>query len=324
MSAKVNPPLIVDLGRIEQALERVDVVDLIERGFVAYSRGQVVVPPVGELLFDEPPGDVHIKYGYIRGDDSFVIKVASGFYGNPRLGLPSGQGLMLLFCSRTGSLKAVLLDNGFLTDIRTAAAGAVAARHLAPREVRRIGIVGAGTQGRLQLRYLRYVTTCREALVWSPDPEELPGYRSSFEGSDLRVETTSDLAQVAAQCNLIVTATPSTKPLLLEGWIRPGTHITAVGSDTANKIELEPEILGRADLVVADSLAQSESRGEVFRAVQAGAISRHDVRELGSLIDAPARARTDDTQVTVCDLTGVAVQDIQIAKAVYGSVAPGD
>jgi len=312
--------LIVDRERIERALERVDVVELIEQGFAAYSRGEVVVPPVGELLFEEPPGDVHIKYGYIRGDDSYVIKIASGFYRNAELGLPSSQGLMLLFCSRTGSLKAVLLDNGFLTDVRTAAAGAVAARHLAPREVRRIGIVGAGTQGRLQLRYLRNVTTCREALVWSPDPEELPGYRSSFEGSEIRVETTSDLAEVAARCNLIVTATPSTEPLLRAEWIRPGTHITAVGSDTASKIELEPEILGRADLVVADSLAQSESRGEIFRAVQAGALSRGDVRELGSVIDAPALARIDDSQVTVCDLTGVAVQDIQIAKAVYGAV----
>ena len=323
MSETVRPPRIVDLERIERALERVDVVALMEQGFAAYSRGEVVVPPVGELLFEEPPGDVHIKYGYIRGDDSYVIKIASGFYENPGLGLPSSQGLMLLFCSRTGSLKAVLLDNGHLTDIRTAAAGAVAARHLAPRDVRRIGIVGAGTQGRLQLCHLRQVTTCRDALVWSPAPEEFPAYRSALEGSDLRVETTSNIEDLPAECNLIVTATPSTEPLLRAAWIRPGTHVTAVGSDTANKIELEPEILGMADLVVADSLAQSESRGEVFRAVQAGAISRDDVLELGSVIDAPARARTDDSLITVCDLTGVAVQDIQIAKAVYGSIEPG-
>jgi ornithine cyclodeaminase len=324
MSDTIGPALVAGPDEIRSAVDRVDVVGLVERGFVAYSRGEVVVPPVGELLFEQPPGECHIKYGYIRGDDLYVIKVASGFYENPHLGLPSSQGLMLLFCSRTGVPKAVLLDNGYLTDVRTAAAGAVAARHLAPREVNRIGIVGAGTQGRLQLRYLREVTSCRNALVWSPDPGEFPGYRSSFEESDLRVETTSDLAGLAAKCNLIVTATPSTTPLLQAEWIRPGTHITAVGSDTAHKIELDPAILGMADLVVADSLVQSESRGEIFRAVQAGTISRAGVAELGNVIAAPDRARSDDSQITVCDLTGVAVQDIQIAKAVYSGIAGED
>jgi len=310
---------IIRLEQIKSALPRVDLLRITEQGFAAYSRGEVVVPPVGELIFDEPPGEAHIKYGYIKNDDYYVIKIASGFYRNPQVGLPSSQGLMLLFCQKTGSLEAVLLDEGHLTDVRTAAAGAVAAKHLAPDEVRRIGILGAGTQGRLQLHHLQEVTDCRDALVWVPDPDETQPFLKFFEGTDMRVEVADSAAAVAAECNLIVTATPSTAPLLHLSDVGPGTHITAVGSDTADKIELDPAILGRADRVVVDSLSQSESRGEVFQAVRAGEIRRDDVLELGGVVMSAARVRTSDSQITVCDLTGVAVQDIQIAKAVYRS-----
>ena len=149
---------IIGRDEIERILPRVDLLDIMEEGFAAYSRGEVTVPPPGELLFDDPPGDVHIKYGYIRNDDYYVIKIASGFYRNPELGLPSSNGLMLLFSRQTGCLTAVLLDEGRLTDVRTAAAGAVVAKYLAPKTVGCIGIVGAGIQARLQLLNLLPVT----------------------------------------------------------------------------------------------------------------------------------------------------------------------
>jgi len=308
---------IVNLERIKEILPEINVVEIIEVGFAAYSRGEVVVPPVGELIFEDPPGEAHIKYGYIKGDDFFVIKIASGFYHNPKLGVPSNQGLMLLFCQNTGSLKAILLDDGYLTAIRTAAAGAVAARHLAPEPVKRIGILGSGTQGKLQVQYLREITPCREVSVWVPDAAETEDYLAFFAGSDWVIEIANDPAQVAAECNLIVTTTPSTKPLLLREQIRPGTHITAVGSDVAQKIELDPEILGNADLVVVDSISQSESRGEVFRAFDAGALRREHIVELGTIIADTNRKHRQAGDITVCDLTGVAVQDLQIAKAVF-------
>ena len=137
---------VVRKADIEAALAHVDVAGAIAEGFVAYSNGRTVVPPVGELRFDAPPGDVHIKYGYVRGGETYVVKIASGFYENPLIGLPSSNGLMLVFAQKTGELRAVLLDEGLLTDVRTAAAGAVAAKHLAPPDVRAIGIVGTGIQ----------------------------------------------------------------------------------------------------------------------------------------------------------------------------------
>lgn len=310
---------IIRREEIERMLPRLDLLDVIEQGFVAYSRGEVTVPPPGELLFDDPPGDMHIKYGYIHGDDFYVIKVASGFYRNPELGLSSSQGLMLLFDRRTGVLLAVLLDEGRLTDVRTAAAGAVVARRLATRAADSIGIVGAGIQGRLQLLHLLPVTEATRVLIWAPDEAEFLGYREFFAmlGGAPELKFTCDVSDITRSCNLIVTATPSKTPLLKAAEIQPGTHITAIGADTPQKTELEPELLARADIVVVDSLAQSESRGEVFRAVQAGAIRRNTVLELGKVLENPQLGRQHDDQITVADLTGVAVQDIQIAKAVY-------
>jgi ornithine cyclodeaminase len=310
-------PVIVPLAEIKKVLAAIDPLPLIEAGFAAYSRGEVVVPPVGELVFADPPGDVHIKYGYIKRDDFYVIKVASGFTDNPKLGLPSGDGLMLVFSQKTGVLEAVLLDEGYLTNLRTAVAGAVAAKYLAPRQVSAVGIVGAGVQGRMQLDWLRRVREFDRAVVWGIDEDELGAYRRDMESPWLRIRTTLRAEEVAAAANLIVTCTPATAPILKAEWIRPGTHITAVGSDTAAKQELEAAILARADRVVVDSLSQSELRGEVYKAVSAGAMTRDRLVELGRVISDERLRRASDDEITVADLTGVAVQDIQISKAVW-------
>ena len=313
---------IIRRDEIDAVLPRLDLIGLMEAGFVAYSRGEVTVPPPGELLFEDPPGDVHIKYGYVHDDDVYVIKVASGFYENPDRGLPSSQGLMLLFDRRTGAPLAILLDGGHLTDVRTAAAGAVVAKHLAPKEVDCVGIVGAGIQASLQLLHLLPAIGAKRALVWARSDAARNRYRAFF--ADVtnapKLGFTHDPRDVARQCRLIVTATPSREPLLQVADIRPGTHITAVGSDTPEKVELEPELLARADIVVVDSLAQSEHRGEVHRAVRAGAVPRDRVVELGDVIANPRLGRQSNDQITIADLTGVAVQDIQIAKAVYRGI----
>ena len=306
---------IITRQEIEAILPSLDLVPLIEAGFVAYSAGRAVVPPVGELLLDN--GDVHIKYGYLRQDDYYVIKIASGFYDNAQFGLPTSNGLMLLFRQQTGELQSVLLDEGRLTDIRTAVAGAIAAKHLAPRDVERIGIVGAGIQAHLQLQHLAPVTACREVLVWDRTEAQREQYREDMTRSGFQVEATADAAEIMGSCNLIVTCTPATEPLLKEADLRPGTHITAVGADTPHKQELDGAILGRADVVVADSIAQCLERGEIHQAIKSGFLAEADIVELGSIIHGEIPGRQSQEQITVADLTGVAVQDIQIAKAVF-------
>jgi len=312
---------ILKLDRIREALAPIDLLPGLEAGFVAYSRGRAVVPPVGELLLEEPPGEVHIKYGYIQGGDYYVIKIASGFYENPRRGLPSGNGMMLVFHRETGEPVAALLDEGHLTDVRTAAAGAIVARYLAPRRVRRIGILGSGVQARLQLLYLKEATDCTDVIAWGRSPERLERYREEMSAKGYTVETASEPGGVAAEANLIVTTTPATAPLLAADQIRPGTHITAVGSDTPTKQELDVGVLARADLVVGDSILQCRERGEIHHALGAGSLRERDVVELGKILAAETPGRTADDQITVADLTGVAVQDIQIATAVLDAVA---
>ncbi len=308
-------PDILTLDQIQALLPDLDLIPAIEEGFVRYSQGQAVVPPVGELLLEK--GEVHIKYGYLQGDAFYVIKIASGFYENPRLGLPSSNGLMLLFSQRTGALVAILLDEGRLTDVRTAVAGAIAARHLGPKQVERIGIVGTGIQARLQLDYLRQVTDCREVLVWGRGQAQLDRYRAEMTSLGFHIETTLHAPDILHTCNLIVTTTPATTPILSAADLRPGVHITAVGSDTPHKQELDAHILARADVVIADSIAQCLARGEIHQAIRAGLLDQAAVVELGDVIAGRAAGRTNDEQITIVDLTGVAVQDIEIARAVY-------
>lgn len=306
---------------ILEALKTVDVLPTVATGFIAYSAGEAVVPPVGELLFERPPGDVHIKYGYLRGGRTYVVKIASGFYENPARGLPSSNGMMLVFDRATGVPVAVLLDEGALTDIRTAAAGAIAARALARPDVARIGIVGTGIQARLQLRYLAQVTACRDVVVWGRSADRAAAYRDEMSREGFVVEVAPDVASLAAQADLIVTTTPATAPLLLASHVRPGTHITAVGADTPGKQELESALVAKADVVVADAIRQCVERGECAHAVGSGALDASRIIELGAVLAGTVKGRTSRDQITLADLTGVAVQDVQIATAVSDALA---
>ncbi|MHC4204900.1 MAG: Rossmann-fold NAD(P)-binding domain-containing protein [Planctomycetota bacterium] len=308
---------IYDLAQIKRVLKSIQAVQEIEKGFVAYSEGKAVIPPVGELQFKEPPGETHIKYGYLMDDDYYVIKIASGFFESPASSRYTSDGLMLLFRKGTGELVCILQDECYLTNVRTAAAGAVCAKYLAPKDVECIGIIGAGTQGRMQLEYLSQVTNCKEVMVWDINQSALEDYKKDMEPLGYRVQTMLSAEDICAHCNLIVTATFSKSPLLFAYKIRKGTHITAMGSDTPQKNELDPQILHKADIVVADSISQCLLRGEIHHALAAGVLEKEQIVELGSVIIRPELRRRSAEQITIADLTGVAVQDIQIAKAVY-------
>jgi len=311
---------VIQLAAILEALPDIDIVGEIERGFIAYSEGRVEVPPVGELLFPKSKGELHIKYGAIEDDDVAVIKIATGFYDNPALGLPPFGGLNIVVSARTGQVEAVLLDGGHLTNLRTAAAGAVAARHLAPKAPRAIGVLGSGTQARLQADLLRRVTACRELKLWGRDPSRTEACARDIEALGFQVEILPSPSAVAAAADLIVATTASHEPLLGPDDIRPGTHITAIGSDTPEKSELHPALLAKASLVVADSISQCRVRGEVHYALAAGLIDEADLVELGAVASGAATGRRSESDITIADLTGVAVQDIMIAKAVLARI----
>ncbi len=310
---------VVERAAIEAALPGVDMIAMAEQAFIAQSQGAAVVPPVGELLFDDPPGDVHIKYGYLQGGSHYVVKIASGFYQNPSLGLPANNGVVMVFSMRTGALEAVLLDEGILTDHRTAAAGACAAKLLAPKNINAIGIIGTGVQAALQLRYLAGVTDCREVLVWGRSASSVDRFRNDLADTDFNIAVSVSPEVLSQTCELIVTATASTEALLSA--IPAGRHVTAVGADTPMKRELAAELLASADVLAVDSLPQSGQRGEVYRARGSDYPELSSVVELGDILLARATGRVDDSQRTIADLTGVASQDLLVATAILDIIS---
>lgn len=315
--AEVLPqPLVVSAEECERAVLASELIEEIAQGFIAYTAGQVVVPPVGYLGFTEPPGDVHLKYGYVKGGEVFVIKVAAGFPQNSERGLPTGDGCMLVFSSHTGFLLAVLLDRSRLTDLRTAAAGAVAARALAPTAVSRIGILGSGVQARLQPLMLKHVTGCREIALHGRSAERVATCAADLDAMGFRVTVCKSAEDVAASAELLVTTTASRAAHFRAEAVRPGTHITGVGADAPGKQELDVALFARAEVVVADSITQCADHGDLAPALAAGTITLDRVRELGAVLADPSLGRTSDQQISIADLTGVAVQDIVIASHV--------
>lgn len=307
---------IIKLNKIKSIVKNIDVTAAIKVGFIEYSNGNAIVPPVGELLFDTPPGDVHIKYGYIKNQNYYVVKIASGFYENTQLGIPSGQGLMLLFKQATGQLEAVLLDEGYLTNIRTVAAGTLVVQHFSPKETPTIGVVGTGTIAKLQIQQLQQNQFGNTYWIWGRDKNKAAQLKKEL-GNEFDIHIADNCKEIGQNCNIILTTTPSETPLLQADDIKEGTLIVAIGSDTHLKQELASEILQKADLVIADSIPQSQSRGEVYQAVKSGVIEAKQVVELGKALQDAQLQEISAKQITVVDLTGVAVQDIMIASTVF-------
>jgi len=292
-----------------------EAIDVVEGGFRALAGGHVVMPPILSMAIEEFNGEIDVKTAYVPGLDSFALKVSPGFFDNPKIGLPSTSGLMILFSARTGQLEALLLDNGYLTDVRTAAAGAVAARHLARQDAARATILGSGMQARLQLKALCLVRPITSATIWSRNANAAEALAADL-SADLgfAVTASTDAETAVSGADVIVTTTPATSPLLKADWLRPGQHITAMGSDQHNKGELETACLIRADLYIPDRLSQTRTMGELRSAIDAGLIgSDADFPELGAIVAGIAPGRTTPDQITIADLTGTGVQDTAIA-----------
>jgi ornithine cyclodeaminase len=291
-----------------------EAVACVEEAFLALATKDVVMPPILRLDVPEHRGEVDVKTAYVPGLDGFAVKISPGFFDNPKLGLPSLNGLMVLFSARTGLVEALLLDNGHLTDIRTAAAGAVAAKHLARSDATVAAVFGAGTQARLQLEALTLVRPIVEARIWARDADKAQAAARDLSAKlGIRVEAQTAPESAARGADIIVTTTPAETPILKADWLEPGQHLTAMGSDAEHKNELEPAIIAQA-AYVADSLKQTRRLGELHHAIAAGLVAEDAVfPELGQVIAGTATGRTSPDAITVCDLTGTGVQDTAIA-----------
>ncbi|NOJ50876.1 ectoine utilization protein EutC [Bradyrhizobium archetypum] len=290
-------------------------VQCVENAFHSLATKTVAMPPILRLDVPEHRGEVDVKTAYAPGLDGFAVKISPGFFNNPNVGLPSTGGVMVLLSSKTGLVQALLLDNGYLTNVRTAAGGAVAAKYLARTDASVAAVFGAGIQARLQLQALALVRPIREARIWA---------RNVFKAEAVAKELSAELGfsiiacaepiKAVAGSHVIVTTTPADQPILRAEWLEPGQHVTAMGSDAEHKNEVEPAAIVQADLYVADSLTQTRCLGELHHAIAEGAVAGDaSFPELGEIIAGSKTGRTSEVQITIADLTGTGIQDTAIA-----------
>lgn len=302
---------------ILRAVDSPSVIDVIEHAFRSYSRHEVQSGAVAHLNFPAPPGDFHIKSAHISGAPVFVVKMAGNFYENPEHGLPSSNGMMLVFDAATGEPRCALLDEGYLTDLRTAIAGAVAARLIAPAVPAQLGIVGAGTQAQVQAEWICRTLNINKVRVWARNPARAAALAGTLSRHGLSAAPETSLETLCATCDLIVTTTPSRTPLITPAMLQPGLRIVAVGADTFGKQEVAAEILAAADLVLADSIDQCSDYGDCAPAVARGMLSRSSLREIGDALQPASRPALAPDAVAVADLTGIGALDAAIAAYAF-------
>ena len=294
-------------------------IPIIEDAFKSLALGKTTMPPILRLDIEKYHGESDVKAAYIDGLDSYAIKVASGFFNNPNLGLPSSNGLMILIDSKTGMLKSVLLDKGYLTDVRTAIAGAIAAKHLSNPESSNVGIIGAGIQAKMQLEALLLVRNIKTAYIWSRDTKKTNTFVKNIKDKiNIKIIACESPEQTVNLSEILITCTPSKSPIIKSEWLKKGLHITAMGSDAEMKNELDPKIIKDCDYYIPDSQSQTSILGELNHAIKAGLVSAEKkYNELGSVIINSNLGRRNINDVTVADLTGTGVQDTAIARHTY-------
>lgn len=290
-------------------------IDAVGQAFAWLSGGKVVMPPIMHIEVPEFSGDVDIKSAYVRGLDRFAVKIGAGFFNNAALGLPSSPAMMVVLSAKTGMAEAILLDNAYLTDVRTAAAGAVAARHLAPEAVETAGVIGAGAQGRYQMTALKQVRDFKRLLVYDRDASLKDEYaRVMADTLGVPVIPVQTAGDVVTQSQAVVTCTPSKVPFITPDMLHPGLHITAMGADLPEKQEIHAAVFEHADCIACDTRSQTFRVGELYNAKVDGiAVEADDVAELGELVSGIRPGRESEGQITICDLSGTGVQDTAIA-----------
>lgn len=286
----------------------------VEAVYPIISSGKASMPPIMRIDVPENNGEIDIKSAYLPGYPGIAVKLSAGFFDNPGRGLPSLGGLMVVLDSETGIPQSALFDNGYLTDLRTGLAGAVAAKHLATEGDVVLGVIGAGVQALLQFKALNLVRNVTRGVIWARRPEAAQRFADEVSTTTgIEFEAGESVAAVVAAADIVATTTPATEPLVDASMLHPGLHITAVGSDAENKQELDAGVVTAADLFVCDSVAQSSRLGELRAALDAG-FEESEAVELGRVIEGSSPGRVSDDAVTVCDLTGTGAQDTAIAS----------
>ncbi|HIE31272.1 MAG TPA: alanine dehydrogenase [Methanosarcinales archaeon] len=300
---------------IEVLLDMSGTLDVVEAAFREHGVGRVQMPAKSYLYFQSHNGDLRTMPAFLEAEDIAGVKIVNVHPDNPEKGLPAVMAVVVLNSTATGA-PLVMMDGTYLTDMRTGAAGGVAANHLARRDAAVVGIVGTGQQARTQLRAICEVREVTAVRIISRSAASCKRFRDDMEklGCDIRIM--ESIRQVC-DCDILVTATPVRSPIVADDWILDGTHINAIGADAKGKQELDPMILKRSRIVI-DDYAQATHSGEINVALEKGIITVDDIYgTLGEVVAGIKPGRTDDDEITIFDSTGLAIQDISTANHVY-------
>ena len=301
---------------VESLLDMKGTLKVVEEAFRQHGLKKVQMPPKLYLYFKNHNGDLRTMPGYLEEQDITGVKIVNVHPDNPKIGLPTVMALVILNSTETGAPLAIM-DGTYLTDMRTGASGGVAVKYLARKNAKTVGFVGTGNQARSQLMAINEIIDIHEIKATSADEKQTLAFKDDME---LKVEceiTPKKTIREVCDCDILVTTTPSREPIIMNEWISEGTHINAIGADAPGKEELDPLILKRAKVIV-DDIGQASHSGEVNVPISKGSLSVKDIfGELGEVITGKKKARTNDSDVTVFDSTGLAIQDVATADMVY-------
>jgi alanine dehydrogenase len=311
--------LLLKKEEVRGLISMKEVIGTVEEAYKAFNSGQVIQPPYIGIDLPSHRGEIDFKLGYNQGNEVISMKASSGgFTGNPeQYGVPNGMGTVLLFDGRSGALMCVM-DGSLLTGLRTGAAGAVSVKALARKNARKITAIGTGNQARMQIRAIREVMKIEEIHAWSDHAESMAGFKADIESElDIPVVLAHSKRQAVAQADILITTTRGKGSLVEAGWVRPGTHIVAIGSDAPGKQEFEPEVFRDAKVVV-DSIAQCVEKGETQHPIAKGLMTPKDIHaEIGEILLGRKPGRESDDEITIFDSTGMAIQDNTTAAKIY-------
>ena len=309
--------IILTQSEVQSCLSMSDAIEAVKVAYSAFAKGRVQMPSVQHLDVQQHNGEVDVKSGFVEDFQLMGTKIASGFYDNQKLGLPPGIAVIVLLDLKT-SMPLAIMDGTYITAYRTGAAGAVAASVLARKDSRNVGIIGTGTQGRMQLLALRELFDIQNVKVWNINRSSAVRYQDQMSKMlSIDIEVVDTPGAVVPDADILVTATPSREALINEDVIHEGLHINAIGADGPGKQELDPRIMTRVSKIVVDSISQCREIGEIQHALRLGLIKESNIHaEIGEVINGNRPGRETDSEITIFDSTGLSAQDIAAARMV--------
>ncbi|MBN1134053.1 MAG: alanine dehydrogenase [Methanosarcinaceae archaeon] len=309
--------LWLDQKDVKNVLDMASSMEVVERAFKQHGLKKVQMPPKTYLYFEKHNGDLRTMPAFLEEQDITGVKIVNVHPDNAGKGLPTVMALMILNSTSTGAPLAVM-DGTHLTNIRTGAAGGVAAKNLARPNSKVVGMVGSGNQARTQLLALAQVFDIEKVMVTNRGIKGCKEFVKSMESYIKCEMLIKSSVEEVCDCDILITTTPVRSPLVKSEWVKPGTHINAIGADAKGKEELDPQILTRARIFV-DDIVQASHSGEINVPLSSGLISANDIYgELGEVVAGIKPGRTEDDMITIFDSTGLAIQDVATANLVYG------